>query len=198
VVTTNLSGYYTNYPLDPVGTPPHLVYATNYTTNASFIYTRSFANVVTNGASSVSFVTVVSTNITAPPLAPPGFFTTNISTVTMLTNLFVGDYYIVPTNTCGLKIVSNVLTSVIGVTNSLSVTNIPTNGISGTYLVGRSYINWITNHYLAAYPVLCVTNQPGLRRGVEKVTFVKTAYDSLLGRFYAPQTNFFTMTTSAW
>jgi hypothetical protein len=34
-----------------------------------------------------------------------------------------------------------------------------------------------------------------LRRGIEKVTFVKTAFDSLLGQFYAPQTNFFTMTT---
>ena len=43
--------------------------------------------------------------------------------------------------------------------------------------------------------MLCVTNEPGLRRGIEKVTFVKTAYDSLLGKFYAPQTNYFTMTT---
>jgi hypothetical protein len=42
---------------------------------------------------------------------------------------------------------------------------------------------------------VCSSSQPGLRRGVERLTFVKTAYDSLLGKFYAPQTNYFTMTT---
>ena len=59
----------------------------------------------------------------------------------------------------------------------------------------RTYVNWFTNHNLAYFQVLCVTNEPSLRRGIEKITFVKTAYDSLLGRFYAPQTNYFTMTT---
>jgi hypothetical protein len=36
-----------------------------------------------------------------------------------------------------------------------------------------------------------------LRRGIEKITFIKTAYDSLLGARtnYVPQTNYFTMTT---
>ena len=75
------------------------------------------------------------------------------------------------------------------------MTNTPTNAISGKFLLWRTYVSWFTNHNLAYFPVLCVTNEPSLRRGIEKITFVKTAYDSLLGKFYNPQTNFFTMTT---
>ena len=96
VVTTNLSGYYTNYPCDPAGTAPHLVFATNYSTNVMFVYTRSFANVVTNSFSTTGYVTVIDTNLYYPPNGPVGYFTTNITTTTMLTNMVSGDYYIIP------------------------------------------------------------------------------------------------------
>ena len=196
VVTTNLTAYYTNSAWDPVGTPPHLVYLTNYTTNVTFIYSRSFANVVTNSFSTKSYVTVISTNLYYPPSAPVGYYTTNITTTTMLTNMMSGDYYIIPTTWCGVQILSNILTTVVGVTNTLVVTNTPTtNTVSGNYLLGQSYISWFTNHNLAVWQVLCTNSEPGLRRGIEKITFVKTAYDSLLGQFYNPQTNYFAMTT---
>ncbi len=195
VVTTNLTGYYTNSPWDPIGTPPHLVYLTNYTTNASFIYTRAFANVVTNSYSPKTYVTVISTNVYFPPSGPVGYYTTNITTTTMATNQPSGDYYIIPTTLCGVQILSNILTTVVGVTNIVTSTNnVTTNTISGNYLIGQSYVYWSTNHNLAAYQVLCVSNEPSLRRGIEKITFAKSAYDSLIGRFYAPETNYFTMT----
>ena len=192
-VTTNVTAYYTNVPWGPVGSPPVLQYATNYDTNVMFVYTRQLANVITNTFSTVGLVTVIDTNIYFPSSGPAGYFTTNTTTTTMLTNLVSGDFYI-DTNGCGLQILSNVLTKAFGITNTLIVTNTPTNAASGTFLLSRTYINWFTNHNLASFPVLCVTNEPSLRRGIEKITFVKTAYDSLLGRFYAPQTNFFTMT----
>jgi hypothetical protein len=196
LITTNLTAYYTNSVWDPPGTPPQLYYQTNYDTNVAFVYTREFANVVTNSYSPVSLVTVVETNLYFPPNGPVGFFTTNVTTTTYFTNIPSGDFYILPTNTCALQVLSNVLTKGIAVTNVLVVTNTPTtNVISGTYLLGRTYITWFSNNTLAYFQVQCVTNQPGLRRGIEKITFVKTAYDSLLGRFYAPQTNYFTMTT---
>jgi hypothetical protein len=197
LVTTNLSAYFTNSPWDPVGTPPHLVFSTNYTTNVTFVYSRSFANVVTNSYFAKSSVTVISTNLYFPPGGPVGYFTTNVTTTTMVTNMLSGDYYIIPTTSCGVQILSNILTTVVGITNTLIVANInpTTNTISGNYLVGRDYITWFTNHNLAVFQVLCVTNEPSLRRGIEKVTFAKTAYDSLLGRLYNPQTNYFTMTT---
>jgi hypothetical protein len=195
VITTNFSAYYTNYPWDLAGAAPHLVFATNYSTNVMFVYTRAFANVVTNSFSTRGYVTVISTNIYFPPSAPVGYFTTNVTTTTMLTNMVSGDYYIIPTTSCGVQILSNVLTTVVGITNTLIVANTPTNSTSGNYLLGRSYVSWFTNHNLAIFQVLCVTNEPSLRRGIEKITFAKSAYDSLLGRFYNPQTNYFTMTT---
>ena len=196
VITTNLNAYYTNSVYDPVGYPPHLVYSTNYTTNVMFVYTRSFANVVTNSYYAKGYVTVYDTNLYFPPSGPVGYYTTNVTSKTMLTNMVSGDYYIIPTNACGVQILSNVLTVVTGITNTLAVTNTPTtNTVSGSYLLGRTYVTWFTNHNLASYQVICTTNEPSLRRGIEHVTFVKSAYDSLLGTFYNPQTNYFTMTT---
>jgi len=195
VVTTNITAYYTNAPNAPAGTPPQLKYTTNYDVNVALVYSRQFANVVTNGYSPMTWVTVIDTNVVFPPNAPAGWFTTNSSTpVSMWTNGVSGDFYI-STNTCGMQILSNVLSKWVGVTNTMVVTNTPTNAVPGTYLVSRTYITWYNQNNLAYFPVLCVTNEPGLRRGIEKITFVKTAYDSLIGRVYTPQTNFFTMTT---
>ena len=195
VITTNISLFFTNSPYDPVGWPPHLVSATNFSTNVMFVYSRSFANVVTNTFYTKGYVTVYDTSLYFPPNGPVGYSTTNTTTKTMLTNMVSGDYYIIPTTSCGVQILSNVLTTVVGITNTLNVANIPTNVNGGNFLLGRTYVTWFTNHNLASFQVLCVTNEPSLRRGIEKVTFVKTAYDSLLGRFYNPQTNYFTMTT---
>jgi len=194
-----VTAYYTNSPFSPVGAPPTLQFATNYDTNIMVAYTRQFANVVTNTFSTVGLVTVIDTNLYFPPIGFGGYVTTNTTVTTMLTNIASGDFYI-DTNGCGLQILSNVLTKAIGVTNTLTVTNAPVAGgsntvASGTFLLSRTYINWFTNYNLASFPVLCVTNEPSLRRGIEKITFIKTAYDSLLGRFYLPQTNYFSMTT---
>jgi hypothetical protein len=195
VITTNLSAYFTNSPYDPVGWPPFLVFTTNFTTNVMFVYTRSFANVVTNSFYTKGYVTVYDTSLYSPPNAPVGYFTTNTTAKTMLTNMVSGDYYIIPTTSCGVQILSNVLTTVVGITNTLNVANAPTNANGGSFLLGRTYVSWFTNHNLATFQVLCVTNEPSLRRGIEKVTFVKSGYDSWTGRFYTPQTNYFTMTT---
>ena len=78
----------------------------------------------------------------------------------MLTNVPSGDYYILsgyPTN-CGTYILSNALSTVIGVTNTVVALNVPTGLASGTYLLSRTYIYWYTNHNMAYFPVECVTN----------------------------------------
>jgi hypothetical protein len=199
VVTTNVTIYYTNSPFSPIGSPPSLQVATNYTTNVAFVYAREFANVITNSYAPRGYVTVIDTNLYFPPTGQAGYVTTNVTMTTVLTNIPTGDFYI-DTNGCGLQILSNVLAQATGFTNTLIVTNVPAVGTSntissGTFLMSRTYINWFTNHNLASYQVLCVSNEPSLRRGIERITFVKTAYDSLIGRFYLPQTNYFTMTT---
>ena len=44
---TNLTAYYTNYPYDPYGTPPHVVFTTNRTLTVQTWYKETFGNVVT-------------------------------------------------------------------------------------------------------------------------------------------------------
>jgi hypothetical protein len=190
----------------------------------------------------------------------------------MLTNISSGDFYIIPgfpTN-CGVYLLSNVLSTVIGVTNTVTVSNIPPVLTSGTYLLSSTYISWYTNHNLAYFPVECVTNfstltyiswytnhnlayfpvecvtnfstrtyinwwtnhelayfpvecvtnvetltyinwftnytlayfpvvcptnTVALRQGIEKVTFIREDYDSLLGTFFNPVTNYYTLTS---
>jgi hypothetical protein len=146
VVTTNVTAYYANSPFGQVGSPPTLQFTTNYDTNVMFVYTRQFANVVTNTFSTVGLVTVIDTNIYFPPGGFAGYSTTNTTVTTMLTNIPTGDFYI-DTNGCGLQILSNVLAKAIGITNTLVVTNVPTAGGSNTISsaptsIGSPTITW--------------------------------------------------------
>ena len=205
VVTTNITSYYTNYPWSVAGSPPTLAFATNYDTNASFIYNYQFGNVHTNTYYSNTLVTLMITNIGPAPWSVPDapVYRTNVTMQQLSMNIPSGDFYILPTNQCGVVILSNVLTKVYALTNTVvpAFTNLPpptTNQPgSNTYSFytnySETYIYYFTNHQLAVFPVVCASNGlPMLRRGVEKITFVRRDYDSLLGQFFEPLTNHFT------
>src|SRR5439155_24701782 len=52
-----------------------------------------------------------------------------------------------------------------------------------------------TNHTFVVYPILCLSSNAGLNQGIEKMTFIRRDFDSLLGRFWQPTTNTYTITT---
>ena len=83
-----------------------------------FVYTRSFANVVTNSFLPVGYVTVIDTNLYFPPFAPPGFSHDQYHHQDHADQHRDGRFLLMPTNACGLQILSNVLTTVIGVTDT--------------------------------------------------------------------------------
>jgi hypothetical protein len=194
IATTNFVGYLTNSPLDPVGTPPHIfVLKPVATTNVYTYYRHTFGNVITNSYASWGLVTVYTTNITTDPHAPVGSgFVTNLSVVTMATNMVMGDFYIVPSNFCGVKIVGTQLTTTTSITNYFPSTNLYANLLTSSNVFLARYgttVTYFTNHYLLYNPVECVTNSIALRQGIEKVTFIRREYDSWLGQFFAPVTN---------
>ena len=196
IVTTNIAGYLTNSPYDPVGTPPHIFVSTPvYTTNPYTYYRHTFGNVVTNSFASWGLVTVYTTNITLDPHAPVGSgFVTNLSVVTMATNMVMGDFYIVPTNLCGIEVVGTQLTTTTTITNYFPDTNLYSgilNQLGSNVFLARygTVISYFTNHYLLYHPIDCVSNSIALRQGIEKITFVRREYDSWLGQFFAPVTN---------
>jgi hypothetical protein len=209
---TNLSAYFTNYPFDPVGTPPHLVFTTNRTLTVQTQYNETFGNVVTfaksNGVWTIAplpnitrhtgpaYITVQTTYTTNYPYDPFGTPPhTNATSVTYLTNEVVGEYFIIPTNLCGIALSALQATVVSTDTNFVTTaTNLPP-GATNAQFFSQVVIDYFTNHVFTYYPVDCVATNVSLKQGIDKFTFIKTSYDSLLGRFYQPITNLYTLVT---
>lgn len=214
---TNVTAYFTNYPWDPIGTAAHLVLSTNITATAEARYVHTFGNLLgmvptaggwmtvpilnlptnNNGQLTVTIETS-SVAISNAPWAPVGQTNvlTNTFRTTYVTNAVVGDYITLPTNACEIGIISPILTNYYTVTNVLiSATNFATTNLSGGTNAGtvlsysQQMITWLTNHTFTIYPVSCDPTNIALRQGIEKITFFRRDYDSLLTRFFVPITN---------
>jgi hypothetical protein len=194
VVTTNVFAYFTNFPWSSPGSAASLVLVTNLSTNVAVYFRHTFANVVTVTNSPNSLVSVLDTNVTfttSPWSPPPGVLQSNVTlTTSVLSNVPSGYFYIIPTNLCGLSIIATQLVTVVPETNTVVVaTNGP--GVTNVALqqFTRSFITYFTNFIFVVYPVECLTNTVALRQGMDKITFLRANYDSLLGRFFQPITN---------
>ncbi len=190
VVTTNITASFVNYPLDPVGTPPHVVLTTTYVTNIIPFYTHSFGNVVTNSYYTNS--PVFTQTITVSPAPFGGTLQTNITLTPATTPRISGEYYLLVTNACEPQIVATQLTSVVVTTNVIVSSTSFTNAGGTVQSFEQNLITFFTNHTYVIHPCERVTGTNdlvGLRQGMDKFTFVRQNYDSLLGRFFRPITN---------
>ena len=216
IYVTNLTAYFTNLPFSPVGSPPTLVFATNLTLTVQTWFHHTFNNVVTfqptnQFGSNVwtvvplpdilsntgpALVTVQTTTVTNLPYAPVGTPPiTNITTFTYLTNQVVGEYFIVASNLCGIALSALQATVVFTDTNIVnSATNQPA-GATNAQSFTETVIDYFTNHVFTYYPIDCVTTNVTLRQGIDKFTFVKVNYDSLVGRYFQPITNLYSLVT---
>jgi len=201
VLVTNQTvfSYYTNFLGSQAGSPPVLVIATNYSLGFTTIYSDTFANVVTNFYSPSTTYQIqtitVGPRLGAQAGSPPA---TNVTYQTYVdTNTPSGDYYLIPTNQCGFDIVSTLLTNVYMTTNL--ITSAATNTVSGTnisaYAFSQNVVVTLTNVVFVTHPVTCsqVANATGLYQGIEKINFVYSSYDSLIGQYFQPITNIYTM-----
>jgi len=190
VISTNFFAYFTNFPYSPAGTFS-LVLATNLSTNVEPRFHYTFCNVVTNQSYTNGFLTLRDTTVSLDPFAPAGsgLLTTNVQSTTGISQFVNGDFYLIPTNLCGLQIVSTQLVQVMAVTNTIVATNAA--GVANTNGQGftRESITYSTNSTFVVYPIECQNNSVALRQGIDKVTFVRASFDSLLGQFFAPITN---------
>lgn len=203
VVDTNVVTYLTNPPYAPVGSPPVVVFATNYTTNVATRYVHAYANVLTNEYYTNCFWSLLTTNIAPPTGVPPGsgLSVTNVTLQTyVMTNCISGSFYILPTNVCAYSILTTQLTQLVTYTNfltntftSLLVTNATGSNAFDYYEFSESIVNYYTNKILLGYTVFC-DELTSLFEGMGKVQFVRRDYDSLLGQFFVPVSNRFEMT----
>lgn len=197
--TQNTIFYYTNriYAVFPGICEPTLAFATNVIGNIITNYVETFGNVVTNSYFTNSLFTFLTTNVFLPPLTPTNTpLVTNITTVTVVSNVPSGDFWIVPAAwNCGYTILSVPFTNIVGSTNTILTATIP----PGVANIGEQYsvteISEYTNHSLLIQPIICLTqtNGPGLYRGIGQIQFVRANYDSLLGQLFQPITNIYSM-----
>ena len=188
---------YTNYTysINPGVCEPALAFGTNFSTNIVTQYQYNFGNtIVTNNPFRTnSPVIVITTNIAILTNGPVGTYT-NIVTTNTYFNGISGDFFVVPPAWCGYSILATQLTSVVISTNSLQAGN-PLGLNIGLEQYNQSTYSSYTNATLLIQPSICTTAAatPALRRGVEKIQFIRGNYDSLLGQFFAPITNRYTM-----
>ena len=126
------------------------------------------------GRAFATLQTLVATNGSSPwNPAGFGFLVTNYFTRTFLTNEVVGDFAILPTNSCGLMVAFPLLTNVFTTTNSLTSTNsfgLTNNPAGGTTNSNAGFfaqylVQYFTNHVYWAYDVDCVSTNSTLAPG---------------------------------
>lgn len=205
---TNTTAYFTNYPMDPVGTPPHLAFTTTRTLTVQTQYHHTFGNLMTfafrNGVwvmvpvpdvnllTGRDFYTVQTTTVINSPIDPVGT-SPHVSTtsVTRSTNEVVGEFYILPPSLCSIAIIGLQATFTNSYTNVVSSsTNAPL-GSTNIQSYSQAIVNYSTNHAFTYYPVECLATNVNLRQGIDHLTFVRANYDSLVGRFFQPITNIY-------
>ena len=192
VVTTNLNVTFVNYPWDPVGTPAHALLTTTFTTNVASRFIHGFANVITNTHFTNFSLTVATTNVVLSLYAPvgSGILQTNVTQTTTVTPGVSGDYYLLLAGECTPKIVSTQLVSLV---ISSSLNSFGTNLAGDGQSFSQSFVTYFTNRVFVVNPCDRLTDTVGLRQGMDKFTFVRQNYDSLLGRFFQPITNKYTL-----
>lgn len=198
--TTNITETLTNSPFDPAGAPPtHALFTTNYSTNVTTFYQYTFANVITNAFSTRGLVASVTLGLTNSPFALAGTPPTIVTNIhkTFVNGTF-GSFFLLPTNSCQVQILSNILTQVIYTTN-LPTTNGLGGGVGGAGAATNSVtftpgsISFFTNSTVVYLPITCPTNTPAVRQGIEKISFIRRDYDSLISQFWNPVTNDYTL-----
>lgn len=201
LVTTNITETLTNSPYDPAGYPPtHPLYSTNRTTNVIATYEYTFGNVVTNSYATRGLVGTVTLGLTNSPYAPAGTPATILTNAKLsYVNGTFGSFFLLPTNLCGIQIISNLLTTVIATTNLPVIVTNGAAGTTGTTTTNATIaftpgtITFFTNSTILYLPVTCPEDTSATRQGVGQLTFIRRDFDSLLNQFWDPVTNTYTM-----
>ena len=207
MIVTNTVFYYTNYYGEAIGTPPHFIQARVPTQTIVQYFKYSFDNIITNIYQTNSISRVQVFTVAPPNGAPIGSpSTTNLAKTLFVTNSVPsGEFYILPTNSpCGLDIVqtlqtfTNYSTNLLATTFSTNVVDASTNITLSTNSGNYSYTIEVTPSIAHVYVinlVTCTTSNAvaGLYQGIGSMKFVRADYDSLLGQYWNPITNDYSM-----
>jgi hypothetical protein len=166
--------------------------------NGATNYFYTFGNVVTNSFSTNATVQILTTNVgplIGAPIGSPDRTNVTIGQP-FQTNLVSGDFYIIPTNSCGLEVLSTNFTISSLATNVLVV---------GTNTAGKFFSQSLVEKFTAynLNVIICTTaagatnsTVVGNLQGIGNVQYVRVPdanYDYQTGLFYSPVTNKYSM-----
>jgi hypothetical protein len=175
-------------------------------TNFNGTYTYTFGNVVYyTYFTNTTVLYQIQTTTIAPRLGAPAgsplVTNTTAKSTPIVTNIVSGDFFLIPTNLCGLNVLSNSASIVTALTNfSGSFTNTPNS--TTTVITSTNVVIVSTNHTLWVAPCEFVGGSTGTNsntgkyEGIERIQFVRVAdenIDPLTGNFVQPITNTYTM-----
>lgn len=171
---------------------PALAITTNFSTNSVTQYNYYFGNsVITNNYVTNSPIITVTTNKAVWTNGLVGMITNIIYTTT---NYGIsGDFYIIPQGDCDFRRITNMLSAVVYTTNTFTATNLSGVDIGQQYV--QTTVSAYTNTTFLVQASTCATvpAAAALRQGIGRVEFIRANYDSLLGQFFQPLTNYYTM-----
>ena len=188
---TNISLVVTSSPFWPAGTFS-VIAVTNREPFPITYFGHTFGNIITNSFSPRRTYRTQTILPSTSPFAPAGSPTTLATNTSGPINIrgVSGSFYLIPTNFCAIKILGTLFTNVVATTNIIASTPI---GGDTNQTVTVSTITYFTNNWLIYLPVTCPENTVALRQGVERVQFQRRDFDSLIGAFWAPATNRYTL-----
>jgi len=192
VVTTNITASFTNFPTAPATAPASIVFTTNRITNVLEVFVHTFANVVTNEVFTHAIVTTETISFNSSPYAPWPSFTLTTNRTHRLIQQPGGDFFILPPGLCAADIVRSQLTTVIPTITPIIIgTN--TGGATNVGPFVQTTVTYFTNHQLVYHAVTCPADTVSSRQGIDRIRFVRRDFDSLLGQFFYPITNTYTL-----
>jgi hypothetical protein len=200
VYVTNTISYFTNYYGEAIGTPPHLITKKVRSQAVVEYFYYTFDNIITNiytATTTSKLQTITVAPLVGAPIGSP--LATNVSNKTVKSQVPSGEFYILPADSpCGLDIISTLVTFTNYTTNIIT-TSSSTNSSAGTTNSGQSYTQLLItpsiSHVYKIHPVTCSTSNAvtGLYRGIGNIKFARADYDSLIGQFWQPVTNDYSM-----
>ena len=104
-----------------------------------------------------------------------------------------GDFFLAPSNTCGYQVLSNLVSGIVTnhnlqtwATNAIAGTNNPINFTS-------DYVTYFTNYTLAISIPNCLGGVTAIHQPLDKMSFFRSDYDSLLSRVWNPINDAYTL-----
>ena len=194
-----IASYFTNFNGDPPGEEFFYVFTNGYTYVWQTNYTYTFANVVIFSYSSNTPAQIATTWLYAPPGSIPGTVFTNTTYQNiLLTNQPSGQYYLIPTNSCGFDfVITNKLNVFAGTYTNATIALATNIGTVDTGFVGtQQIIENLTNSFLEYYSCSFETSGPAYYQGIGHMQFVRVPdndIDTSQGTLRFPITNSYSM-----